>query len=251
MTPMETPSRSERGGQDRPYAGTARRAARPARGTPSRATPAMSSMWIVRRSQTARPPTLLCSRRWSRRSACAQAAARGRRRMPSKSPSRRKIAHWLAPQNRAALSATTSITGWRSVGELEMTRRISAVAVCCSSASVTSLALHSLNSRTFSMAITAWSAKVLSRAICLSEKGPASSRATVIAPMVVPSRSIGTDRTLLVAGRACPVLAPVLGIPVDIGDVNNGADRESIEPSHYFGREELGRAVARSPALPA
>ena len=32
----------------------------------------------------------------------------------------------------------------------------------------------------------------------LSEKGPASSRATVIAPMVVPSRSIGTDRTLLV-----------------------------------------------------
>ena len=54
------------------------------------------------------------------------------------SPSRRQIAAFVAPQTRAALSATTSITGWRSVGELEMTRRISAVAVCCSSASVSS-----------------------------------------------------------------------------------------------------------------
>ena len=54
----------------------------------------------------------------------------------SDSPSRRKIAALAAPQNRAALSATTSMTGWRSVGELEMTRRISAVAVCCSSDSV-------------------------------------------------------------------------------------------------------------------
>ena len=31
--------------------------------------------------------------------------------------------------------------------------------------------LNSLNSRTFSMAMTAWSAKVLRSAICLSEKG--------------------------------------------------------------------------------
>ena len=39
---------------------------------------------------------------------------------------------------RAALSATVSSTGWMSVGELLMTRRISLVAVCCSSASVRS-----------------------------------------------------------------------------------------------------------------
>ena len=40
------------------------------------------------------------------------------------------------------------------VGELAMTPRISLVAVCCSNAS-----LSSWNNRTFSMAITAWSAK--------------------------------------------------------------------------------------------
>ena len=57
-----------------------------------------------------------------------------------------------------------SNTGWTSVGELLMTRRISLVAVCCSSASVSSRlrACSSVNSRTFSIAITAWSAKVLS-----------------------------------------------------------------------------------------
>ena len=53
-----------------------------------------------------------------------------------------------------------------SVGELAMTPKISLVAVCCSSDS-----LSSWNSRTFSMAITAWSAKVLRSAICLSVKG--------------------------------------------------------------------------------
>ena len=48
-------------------------------------------------------------------------------------------------------------TGWASVGERESTRRISLVAVCCSSASVSSRlrASSSLNSRTFSIAITA------------------------------------------------------------------------------------------------
>ena len=50
-----------------------------------------------------------------------------------------------------------SNTGCTSVGELAITFRISAVAVCRSSASWVSL-----NSRTFSIAITAWSAKVCS-----------------------------------------------------------------------------------------
>ena len=44
------------------------------------------------------------------------------------------------------------------MGELAITPRISLVAVCCSNAS-----LSSLNNRTFSIAITAWSAKVLSK----------------------------------------------------------------------------------------
>ena len=56
----------------------------------------------------------------------------------------------------AAFSATTSSTGCKSVGELAMTPKISLVAVCCSSDS-----LSSWNRRTFSMAITAWSAKVV------------------------------------------------------------------------------------------
>jgi len=58
-----------------------------------------------------------------------------------------------------------SNTGWMSVGELLMTRRIALVAVCCSSDSVRSRlrASSSLNRRTFSMAMTAWAANVRSR----------------------------------------------------------------------------------------
>ncbi len=51
----------------------------------------------------------------------------------------------------------------------------------------------SLNSRTFSIAITAWSAKVFNRSICLSLNGWISWRVTVIAPIGSPSRSIGTE----------------------------------------------------------
>ena len=61
-----------------------------------------------------------------------------------------------------------SNTGCTSVGEPLMTCRISAVAVCCSSASFVSL-----NSRAFWIAITAWSAKVCSSASSLSVKAPA------------------------------------------------------------------------------
>ena len=68
-----------------------------------------------------------------------------------------------------------------------MTRRISLVAVCRSSAS-----LVSLNSRTFSMAMTAWSANVSSSSTCRAANGPGSVRVTLIIPMGTPSRSIGT-----------------------------------------------------------
>ena len=131
----------------------------------------MSSTWIVRRSHTTRPPTV------SRLTGKGSPIASGRRSDPCRatmrrcSPSRRKIAEFVAPHTRAAFSTTASMTGWRSVGELAITRRISAVAVCCSSASFVSL-----NSRTFSMAITAWTAKVSSSSICLSENGWTTSR---------------------------------------------------------------------------
>ena len=45
----------------------------------------------------------------------------------------------IASQSRAAFLATTSNTGWISVGELAMTPKISLVAVCCSSDSLSSL----------------------------------------------------------------------------------------------------------------
>ena len=69
----------------------------------------------------------------------------------------RKITASVPSHSRAAFSASTFITGWRSVGELAITRRISPVAVCCSRASVRSRlrTCNSLNNRTFSMAMTA------------------------------------------------------------------------------------------------
>ena len=71
-------------------------------------------------------------------------------------------------QPRGVLDEVSS-TGWRSIGERAMTLSTSAVAVCCSSASVSSGRLRcssSSNRRAFSIAITAWSANVSSRAIC-------------------------------------------------------------------------------------
>ncbi len=83
-----------------------------------------------------------------------------------------------APDSCTALRTIVVNTGWTSVGELLMTRRISLVAVCCSSASVRSafLACSSVSSRAFSMAIAAWSAKVSIRAIWLSANGRTSWR---------------------------------------------------------------------------
>ncbi len=71
-----------------------------------------------------------------------------------------------------------SNTGCTFVGELEITRRISLVAVCCSSASVREafLAWSSVSSRAFSMAMAAWSAKVSIRAISLSVNARTSKR---------------------------------------------------------------------------
>ena len=52
----------------------------------------------------------------------------------------------------------------------------------------------SWNKRTFSMAMTAWSAKVFSRAMCFSEKGRTSCRLMLMTPTGVPSLSIGIVR---------------------------------------------------------
>ena len=56
--------------------------------------------------------------------------------------------------------------------------------------------------RAFSMAMTAWSAKVLRSAICLSVKGRTSVRRIMIAPMGSPSRSSGAAKNGLNTLRA-------------------------------------------------
>ena len=58
------------------------------------------------------------------------------------------------------------------------------------------LACSSVNRRTFSIAMTAWSAKVCSSAISSSVNPPGSRRVTAIAPTASPCRSIGTTSRL-------------------------------------------------------
>ena len=75
-----------------------------------------------------------------------------------------------------------------------MTLSTSEVAACCSSASLSSAVrcCSASNSRTFSIAITAWSAKVDTSSICFSVNGRTVLRCRTITPMGVPSRSSGT-----------------------------------------------------------
>ena len=95
-------------------------------------------------------------------------------------------------------SAIASNTGCTSDGELAITLRMSAVAVCRSSASCVSL-----NSRAFSIAITAWSAKVCCSASSSSVKAASRSRYTIIAPIALPSRRSGVPQIVrMPAARA-------------------------------------------------
>src|SRR5215831_2865717 len=64
-------------------------------------------------------------------------------------------------------------------------------------------ACSSWNRRTFSMAITAWSANVLSRAICFSVNGRTSVRRMTIAPIGTPSRSMGVASMVRLPVASC------------------------------------------------
>ncbi len=76
------------------------------------------------------------------------------------SPSNIRTLANMPSHSRTALRTIVSKTGFVSATELLMTCNTSAVALCRSSASFVSL-----NSRTFSIAITAWSANMLSTSI--------------------------------------------------------------------------------------
>ena len=103
-----------------------------------------------------------------------------------------------------------------------MTLSTSLVAVWYSSDSWRSpvRSLSSLNSRTFSIAITAWSAKVFKRSICLSLNSSTSRRATVIAPIGLPSRSIGTESMVRQPGLGDAQMRE-FGIGGHIGDMRH------------------------------
>ena len=73
-----------------------------------------------------------------------------------------------------------------------MTLSTSAVADCCCRDS-----RSSLSSLAFSMAITAWSAKVVTSSICFSVNGLTSTRVSEKTPIVAPSRRSGTPRIVL------------------------------------------------------
>jgi len=110
----------------------------------------------------------------------------------------------VAPHSSRAARAIVSNTGCTSVCDRLMTRRISLVAVCCSSASVRSRLrpCSSSNSRTFSIAMTAWSANVESSPIWASENGLTSDRQTPMEPIARPSRRSGTASTVRAPTRA-------------------------------------------------
>ena len=93
-----------------------------------------------------------------------------------------------ASHSRIAFSSIASNTGARSPGEELMTCNTSAVAVCCSNASRVSV-----NSRAFSIAMTACAAKFCNSAICLSVNGRTSWRPATISPSRASSLRSGTD----------------------------------------------------------
>jgi hypothetical protein len=144
-----------------------------------------------------------------------QAGAREQRREPfSRRPAVRREMHELIVaeeedallelENRCAhRSRIFSNTGALSAIEPLITLSTSAVAVCCSSASWVSL-----KRRAFSIAITAWSAKVLSRAISLGRNGARLLRETTIAPMPRSSSSKGANRTTSIPVASMPRRAP-------------------------------------------
>ena len=106
-----------------------------------------------------------------------------------------RLEHWLELTGRAADDGTSE------------------VAVCCSSASDNSRvrACTSSNSRTFSIAITAWSAKVLTSSICFSVNGSTVLRVKTSTPVGMPSRSIGTPRTVRTLANPDPTVSLISG----------------------------------------
>src|SRR5215471_8423908 len=116
-----------------------------------------------------------------------------------------------ATQSRAAVSTTVSSTGCTLEVERLMTLSTSLVAVWYSSDSSRSRvrACNSPSSRAFSIAITAWSAKVRTNSICRSVNGSTRLRLMLIVPSAAPSPS-----KAIATGDNCSLahVGPTLGL---------------------------------------
>ena len=92
-----------------------------------------------------------------------------------------------ASHSRAANSTKVSSTVCRSKVERLITLSTSALAVCCCSDS-----RSSPTRRVFSMAMTAWSANVVTASTCFAVNGCGTVLATKITPTTSPARMSGT-----------------------------------------------------------
>ena len=95
-----------------------------------------------------------------------------------------------------------------------MTWSTSAVAVCLSRASASSS-----KSLTFSIAITAWSAKVVASSICLSENGLGSVLHNWMTPTRASSRSRGHRQQRTISAESLGVAPAVISVSQYIGNV--------------------------------
>src|SRR5215472_10192602 len=103
-----------------------------------------------------------------------------------------------------------------------MTFNTSDVAVCCSNDSLRSRvrACTSSNRRAFSIAMTAWSAKVVTSSICLSVNGCTVLRCKVNTPIGIPSRKRGNTQCCAETSNFCGFDEFILGISKHVGNLN-------------------------------
>ena len=137
-----------------------------------------------------------------------------------------------------------SNTGCTSDGELAITFRISAVAVCRSSASFVSL-----NSRVFSIAITAWSAKVWSSCDVMSGERARLCPRHIDHPDWRSRRGVAARSTLAARASGFAHSATALGPTSDLTSGTNLAERAIAHPPRDVdsgpGERRLQRRVGR------
>ena len=82
------------------------------------------------------------------------------------------------------------------------------------------------NSRTFSIAIAAWSAKVVTSSICLSVNGRTSRRVNARTPIGLPSRNIGTPRMVRKPPKLLRLDKSIFWVCLNIGNMHHLAVKQ-------------------------